>query len=216
MRAFAATARRGAREVRGHPVLLLLLGVAFTYGAWTESFDRLWVAQFLSIGLPDALRDVTTIGLLTGVAFLAGIVTSELAARRLGEAPSRTLARVLTALNVGLLISALAFSLVGSFALACGAYLGIVALRSLVGPLQSVWINRTIVDSSVRATTLSMVSQADAVGQVVGGPAIGGLATAVSLRAGLAVGALMLVPAALLTRTARSRLAAPESAPNDS
>ena len=77
------------------------------------------------------------------------------------------------------------------------------------------WINRTIVDSSVRATTLSMVSQADAVGQVVGGPAIGGLATAVSLRAGLAVGALMLVPAALLTRTARSRLAAPESAPND-
>ena len=216
VRAFAATARRGAREVRGHPVLLLLLGVAFTYGAWTESFDRLWVAQFLSIGLPDALRDVTTIGLLTGVAFLAGIVTSELAARRLGAAPSRTLARVLAALNVGLLISALAFSLVGSFALACGAYLGIVALRSLVGPLQSVWINRTIVDSSVRATTLSMVSQADAVGQVVGGPAIGGLATAVSLRAGLAVGALMLVPAALLTRTARSRLAAPESAPNDS
>lgn len=206
VRAFASTARRGARTVRGHPVLLLLLGIAFAYGAWTESFDRLWVAQFLAIGLPTELNDVTWIGVLTGVAFAAGIVTSEVAARRLGEAPTRTLARLLAGLNAALLVVALGFALAGSFLLACGAYLALVGLRSLVAPLTSVWVNRTVEDSSVRATTLSVVSQADAVGQVVGGPAIGGVATAFSLRAGLGLGALLLAPALVLYGRAIGRL----------
>ncbi|MGL6280264.1 MAG: MFS transporter, partial [Gaiella sp.] len=161
VRAFAATARRGVRTVRGHPILLVLLGIALAYGAWTESFDRLWVAQFLAIGLPSALTDVAWVGVLTGVAFAAGIVTSEIAARRLGDASTRTVARVLAALNAALLVAALGFALAGSFLLACVAYLALVGLRSLVTPLTSVWVNRTIEDSSVRATTLSVVSQAD-------------------------------------------------------
>ncbi len=206
IRAFTATATRGARAVRGHPLLLLLLGIAFAYGAWTESFDRLWVAQFLAVGLPSGVADVTAIGVLTGVAFVAGIATSELAARRLGDAPTRTLARVLTALNAVLLVAAIGFALAGSFLLACAAYLVLVGVRSLVAPLTSVWVNRTIEDSSVRATTLSVVSQADAVGQVAGGPAIGGVATAFSLRAGLGLGALLLAPALVLYGRALRRL----------
>jgi DHA3 family tetracycline resistance protein-like MFS transporter len=206
VRAFAATATRGTRAVRGHPILLLLLGIAFAYGAWTESFDRLWVAQLLAVGLPTTLGDVTWIGLLTGAAFVAGIATSEIAVRRLGDAPTRTLARVLAALNAALLVAALGFALAGSFLLACVAYLALVALRSLVAPLTSVWVNRTVTDSSVRATTLSVVSQADAFGQVAGGPAIGGVATAFSLRAGLGLGALLLAPALVLYGRALRRV----------
>jgi DHA3 family tetracycline resistance protein-like MFS transporter len=91
LRAFTSTARRGAGTLRGHPVLLLLLGIAFAYGAWTESFDRLWVAQFLEIGLPDALSDVTTVGILTGAAFLAGIITSEAGCDLLAEAMTKVM-----------------------------------------------------------------------------------------------------------------------------
>lgn len=208
VRAFLATARRGAREVRRHHVLLLLLGIAFAYGAWTESFDRLWVAQVVALGLPSGVDDVVAVGVLTAAALVAGILVSEVAVRRLGDAPSPVLARLLTILSAGLLVASLAFALAGSFALACGGYLAIVAIRSLVGPLQSVWVNRTIEDSSVRATTLSMVSQADAVGQVAGGPAIGAAATAGSLRLGLGLGALLLLPAVALLRRAVRHLAA--------
>jgi DHA3 family tetracycline resistance protein-like MFS transporter len=209
VRAFAATARRGTRELRTHHVLVLLLGIAFAYGAWTESFDRLWVANVIALGLPSGLSDVAVIGALTAAALVAGILVGEVAVRRLADAPTQTLARVITGLTVGLLVASLLFALAGSFTLACVGYLGIVALRSLAGPLQSVWVNRTIEDSSVRATTLSMVSQADAVGQVAGGPAIGAVATAGSLRAGLGLGALLLLPAAALSRRAWRHLATP-------
>lgn len=200
LRALLATAVEGAAVVRGHHVLLLLVGVGFVYGAWTESFDRLWVAQIVEIGVPSGLRDVTAVGILTGLAVVSGIVVLEVATRRLEDPSDARLRRILTIVTGGLLVGALVFALAGSFALALVAYLVLVALRSLVAPLQTVWVNRSIEDSSTRATVLSMVNQSDALGQVAGGPAIGGVASAVSLRAGLGLGAVALVPAVALYR----------------
>ena len=63
--------------MRGHRLLLLMLAIAFVFGMWTESFDRLWQAQFLTyVGLPSVggLSDVVWIGLLTGSAMVIGIV----------------------------------------------------------------------------------------------------------------------------------------------
>lgn len=58
-------------------------------------------------------------------------------------------------------------------------------------------MNRSI-DARSRATTLSLVSQLDALGQVAGGPPLGALATRTTIRAGLLASALVLAPAAVV------------------
>jgi DHA3 family tetracycline resistance protein-like MFS transporter len=65
------------------------------------------------------------------------------------------------------------------------------------------WVNQHV-ESRVRATVLSMSSQANAIGQMAGGPAVGAIGTVSSLRVALVVGALLLTPAmALYARTLR-------------
>jgi DHA3 family tetracycline resistance protein-like MFS transporter len=215
-RSFLATARSGARLVRGHRLLLLMVAITFFYGLWTESIDRLWQAQLLTeVGLPHVggLSDVVWIGLVTGATMVIGIAVNQLAVTRLGEASRARLARVLLCLNAVLVPAALLFALVTSPALAIAAYLLLWACRGLVDPLRSAWLNRTIEDSSVRATVLSMVNQSDAVGQVAGGPAIGAVGSAVGLRPALALGAAALAPAlALYGRAVRHHGTEPELA----
>jgi hypothetical protein len=70
--------------------------------------------------------------------------------------------------------------------------------------------------SEVRATVLSMNGQADALGQVAGGPAIGAIGSAFSIRAALVLSGLLITPAlALYTRTFKPRGAQPTLVPQD-
>jgi len=101
---------------------------------------------------------------------------------------------VLFAFEFFLLAAALLFALAGSFWLALVAYFGIRTARGIAGPLFDAWLNQSIEDSSVRATVLSITSQSDAIGQVAGGPALGGIGTVFSIRAALAAGAAALGP----------------------
>jgi DHA3 family tetracycline resistance protein-like MFS transporter len=64
-------------------------------------------------------------------------------------------------------------------------------------PIQTAWLNRNA-DSQSRATVLSMNSQANAIGQVVGGPPLGALANRTSLGTALVASALILSPTSLL------------------
>ena len=101
----------------------------------------------------------------------------------------------------------LVFALAGSLWLAVIGSYGVVVARQVSGPLFRSWLNRSIDDSSVRATTLSIVSQADAVGQWTGGPAIG---TVTSIRVALVGATACLVPAfGFLRRASRLHVAAP-------
>lgn len=202
------TAGHGLRLVRASPLLLLMVGIALPYGLWTESFDRLWQAHLISsldIAGVAGLGEVGWVALLTAFAFGLGIVTNEVGIRRLEGLSQRRTARTLLALHAGLLAGALAFALAGTLALGIGAYVLVAALRSLVLPLGQIWANRAVPDPSSRATVLSIVNQADALGQVAGGPAIGAVGTAASLRVALVIGAAALAPTlALLARAVRA------------
>jgi MFS family permease len=212
-RALLATAGAGASLVRGHHLLLLMLAIAFFWGLWTESFDRLWQAQLLTeVGLPSgALPAVAWIGLLTAAAMVIAIAAAQVAVPRLAGASRERLARVLLGANGVILLAALAFAVAGAPWLAMVAYAAVAACRALIVPLQSAWVNRTIERPAVRATVLSIVSQADAVGQVGGGPAIGAIGSSVGLRPALAVGAGALAPAlALYARVVRRHGHEPE------
>ncbi|MBM3677252.1 MAG: MFS transporter [Actinobacteria bacterium] len=209
------TARVGLGLVRSSPILLLMLGIALCFGLWTESIDRLWQAHFLaSVEIPDVLGlgEVGWIGLLTGLAFGLGVLTNELGVRRLERLPQEATARVLLRLHAVLLVAAVGFALAGSFVLAIVAYVGVAGARSLAVPLGRIWTNREISDPGTRATVLSIVNQADAFGQVAGGPAIGAIGTGISLRAALAIGAAALAPALVLYGKAARRHAVPTQA----
>jgi hypothetical protein len=56
------------------------------------------------------------------------------------------------------------------------------------------------VESSERATVLSITAQADALGQTTGGPALGGIGRLFGVRAALIAATSLLVPVHLLYR----------------
>lgn len=202
----ARTAGDGARLVRARPVLLLILGITFLVGMSTEAFDRLWQARLLELGLPalGSLDPIYWFGILEAAALLLGIVAASVLVRRF-EAVSRAgLARVLLVVTAAQLAAAAAFGLAGGLALAVAALLAYRLTRALATPLSATWLNAGIPDSSVRATVLSIASQADAVGQTAGGPALGAIGSAYSIRAALVAGAAVLAPAlGLFARAAR-------------
>jgi DHA3 family tetracycline resistance protein-like MFS transporter len=214
VRDLRTTAGSAARFIRVQPLLLLLLGIALFAGASTESFDRLWQAHVIrDIGLPGlgSLDPVVWFGLFGAVSMVLGLVASQFLVRRFERVGQKGLARLLTLLTVVQVLGVLAFALAGSVALAVAAMWLYYLTRSLIAPVFTTWLNESITDSSVRATVISMTGQSDAIGQVAGGPGLGALGTAFSLRTALLAGGALLAPAlALYGRALRHGGAEPE------
>jgi MFS transporter, DHA3 family, tetracycline resistance protein len=207
----AHTGRTGARLVRARPALLAILGIAAFAGMWSESYDRLWQAHVIrDIGLPGDLEPVVWFGLFGIVGLLLSIAVAAPLGRRLADVPRARLARTLFRLDLALLASSLVFALAGSLWLAMLGSYSLFLARNLAGPIFSAWLNRSIEESSVRATVISITNQADAVGQWTGGPALGAVGNVFGIRAALAAGAACLVPAlALYGRAIRHQGAEP-------
>jgi MFS transporter, DHA3 family, tetracycline resistance protein len=204
----AHTGRAGARLVRSRPTLLAILGIAAFVGMWSESYDRLWQAHLIEdVGLPSlaGLDPVVWFGILGIVGTLLSIVVASPVGRRFEHSSPRSVARGLTWLYASLAVSSFVFALAGSLWLALLGSYGIFVARQVSGPLFAAWLNRSVDDSTVRATTLSIVNQADAVGQWTGGPAIGALGTITSIRVALVAATACLLPAVGFLRAAGRR-----------
>jgi DHA3 family tetracycline resistance protein-like MFS transporter len=213
----SGTFRGGARLVRRSRLLLLFFGIAFFWGAASEGFDRLGDAHLLvNFTFPalGGLKPVAWFGILGVAGTLIELAANELFRRRLEaitRIPSAT-ARVLLAINGLMIASVIVFALAGDFGLAVGATMLYGVCRSMGGPLFDAWLVQHI-DPGVRATVRSMRGQTDAIGQIVGGPGIGWIGSAISLRAAIAAAGLLLSPAlALYAQTLRGdRMPAPET-----
>ncbi|WP_151735296.1 hypothetical protein [Paenibacillus tengchongensis] len=83
------------------------------------------------------------------------------------------------------------------FAWALVSVLALGTLQEIAAPVHTAWLNRRL-ESGSRATVLSMVSGADALGQAAGGPAVGWIGTRFSLRVSLLAAGVLLVPVAAL------------------
>src|SRR5205085_6527917 len=105
------------------------------------------------------------------------------------------------------------------FVVAVVAFLAVTVLNQMTPALYNTWINHDL-DPRSRATVNSLGSQVDALGQVVGGPGLGAIASAWSVPAAMVASALVRVPAAALFGLHRYRgrgraeelLAAPRAA----
>jgi DHA3 family tetracycline resistance protein-like MFS transporter len=208
--AAATTARDGGRLVRAHPILMLVLAIAFVTGMWAEGFDRLWEAHLLlEVGLPDVagLGDVVWFGLIgAGSLVLSFAVAAPLVTRieRLGQ---ESLARFLLLLHGLLILTALAFAWSATVWVALVAYWATTVVRGLTEAPFRTWLNGAVADSRVRATVLSISGVTGSAGEWAGGPVLGVVGNRWSVRAALGVGAFLLTPTlALFARAGRHYL----------
>jgi len=80
----------------------------------------------------------------------------------------------------------------------------VTTLNNMTEPLLRTWLNQHIT-SSVRATVLSMNTQANRLGMLGGGLGLGALGNVAGLRVALSASAVLLVPlVGLLHRTAKA------------
>ncbi|MBL8133309.1 MAG: MFS transporter [Anaerolineae bacterium] len=214
----AQTTRAAMRVVRLRPILIVFLLIASVIGAHSEGFDRLWREHlmenftFPSIG---GWQPIVWFSLIALANHALSIAAAEVVRRRVKTDDQAAVARAVKTFYGGMAAALIMFGLSDSFLLALVAYLASQTLRSISEPLMNTWTNQHI-DSRVRATVISSLHQFDAIGQFVGGPAVGLVGLRVGLRAALALTGVILAPVVWLVAQA-SRLSGeePEAAADD-
>ena len=211
-RSMGRTLHQGLGIVRRSKVILAMFGATFFLGAFSETFDRLWEAHLLSgFEFPPvpAWSPIVWFGVIDAGALLLSLAATEGTRRWINSASSARVPAALIA-TIGLLTAAVVgLGVAGEFYLAVAFYQAAVLVRIVHAPLLKAWLN-SLVESRSKATVFSMHGQSDAIGQLAGGPALGWIATVVSLRVAFVVAGLILLPAGLLyvwgaTRSGRAK-----------
>jgi MFS transporter, DHA3 family, tetracycline resistance protein len=195
-----ATLRRGRASIKARPTLLFIFAIAAFHGASTEGFDRLWELHLLSnFTFPTlgALEPIVWFGIINAVGLILSFVITEALKRREVVSTAVAAARSLAVINVLLVGSVVLFGIAGSFVLALASLWIIDVLRNLNEPFYRAWINHGL-DPAARATINSMGGQLDALGQILGGPALGAIGAGAGVGTAIVVSGLIRAPALLL------------------
>jgi MFS family permease len=197
-RNMADTFKHGLAAARSRPVVRTLVLISLISGLSSEAFDRLWSVKILTdftfptvFGTSDPAIWFTVFSLVGTLLSLAtSLVVNRVSPERMSAAHPNGLLALLSVFQVAGVIG---FALAGHLWLALAAmWVGSIA-GTIAYPVESAWLNRTV-ESRSRATVISMVSQSNAIGQVIGGPPLGALAGRTSLRTALVVSGLILTP----------------------
>ena len=190
-----ATWRAGLATVRGRAALCSILMITVLYGMSSEAVSRLTPLYMLdTLGLPSGFAEATWFGILQAGSSLGGaVVTWGLSQTTALHNPQR-IVQILLALTVVMLLATLLFALAGIFWLALLAVWMTRWMRIAMRPLVVAWANRGLAPGA-RATVLSMLGQAEALGEVCGGPLLGLVGTLHTVRTALVGAAMVLLPA---------------------
>jgi MFS transporter, DHA3 family, tetracycline resistance protein len=200
----SGTFQAGLQAIRIRPLLVTILGISFFYGLYSEALDRLWQPQFLeNVTFPPTgnMSTITWFGILNASILLSTLLTIEFARRRTRTYNPQQMTNLLAIMSAIISGALVMFGLSMNFPLAIISYGTVAIVRRTLQPLYSAWINQGI-PSPVRATVLSTFGQMDAIGQIVGGPAVGLIANQFGLRAALILAGFLLSPVLLLYRRA--------------
>lgn len=199
------TARQGVQMVHTRPLLRVILAISLVVGLYSEGYDRLWTPHLLenfTFPVLFGLQPIVWFGIIRAGSHLFSIGATEIVRRQRITDASRRLLTLMTTLNGTMLLALLLLAWAGNFWVALLALWIFSTARNILGPLDSAWIVRHT-SGQARATAISFSSQLNAIGQVVGGPAVGWIGTVVSLPAALTASALLMSP--ILPLLARGR-----------
>jgi len=194
------TFRESVRLVRSRTVLITILLISAVYGLSSSGFDNLWTVHMLeNLTFPAVgnFEPVIWFGLFNAVVTVLGLVGTEIVRRKVDINSQAAIVRTLMFLTSATAVCMVIFGLTGNFWLAVTVYCLSITLRTTSDPIFRTWINQNI-ESNVRATVLSMDSQANSLGQIIGGSTIGAIGTAISLPVALVTTGLARVPVAML------------------
>jgi MFS transporter, DHA3 family, tetracycline resistance protein len=186
--------RSSVASIRHRPLILTILAITVVWGLSGEGVDRLYQIHFIrDVGLPRiaGLPPVLWFGLISGGAALIGIATTQVIRLRLDLGNHAMVTRLLFAGTAIRAVSVAGFALATNLAVAIAFVWVASIMRQVFNPVQRAWLNRSL-DSANRATLFSVDGQADALGQIVGGPILGVIGSGVSIRAALATSASLL------------------------
>ncbi|MDJ0837876.1 MAG: MFS transporter [Acidobacteriota bacterium] len=198
-KAMTGTLKAGLQAARRRPVLWRVLSISLFFGMFSEAFDRLWVVHLRqNFHLPQVpgVGEIFWFSLAHGVSLVLGIAVTQ-GVKLLDVDKERVQVRALLIFTLCLGLGAVVFGQAGNLVTALVCFWLVSALSTCLEPLTSAWMNSHI-PSSVRATVLSLNGQANALGQVTGGPGLGAVGRAVSVRAALTVAGIFLLPALAL------------------
>lgn len=196
-KAMVSTTRSGLGAIRRRPVLITFVLIAIFGGMSSEGYDRLWEAHLLqNISLPPlgGLQSPSWFGIIAAGSALLSIPVTETIQRRLNQSREKAVALVLVICALLQAACMVGFALSGQLIPALLCHWTVSVCRGVAAPLRSSWLVRSV-EPRVRATVLSMVGQADAIGQTAFGPAIGWLGTVRGLRMAIGVAGVILTPA---------------------
>ena len=194
------TFKSGLKIVKSKSIIMILLAVTLFYGLSSEGYDRLSNAHFLQdTTLPKLgnLSSVTWFGIFGILGMILSFIVMHFMAKNLKNEDNRKNGKLLLCINILYISSMLIFALTKNFSLMLIAYLATNTFRIINEPIFSVWLNGHIDDNS-RATVLSINGQMNSLGQILGGPIIGIIATNISVSIGIACTSLLVTPVLVL------------------
>jgi len=190
----AEGARSSIRSVRTRPLILTILAITVVLGLSSEGVDRLYQVHFLrDVGLPSfaGLSPVFWFGVISGGSSLIGIATTSVIRRKLDLENHSHVTRFLFVFTALRALALAGFAVAANLYFAIALFWAANVMRQAFSPVQRAWLNRSL-DPVNRATLFSVDGQADALGQIVGGPIIGVVASGISIRAALVSSAALL------------------------
>lgn len=194
------TFKAGLKFVKSKSIIMILLAVTLFYGLSSEGYDRLSNAHFLQdTTLPKLgnLSSVTWFGIFGILGMILSFIVMHFMAKNLKNEDNRKNGKLLLCINILYISSMLIFALTRNFSLMLIAYLATNTFRIINEPIFSAWLNGHIDDNS-RATVLSINGQMNSLGQILGGPIIGIIATNISVSIGIVCTSLLVAPVLVL------------------
>ena len=189
----------GFGEIRRHRVLAILTVAVLIGGLAKEAIDRLDVQRMVDVGLPSDIDVVLVIGAIAAANSLMAATFLFVAERRIVDS---AVVPVMAALMAGVALGVVVLAQVDVLAIAALALVLQGGFFAATEPLVTTWTNAFAAERS-RATIHSFIGQAEALGEIVGGLALGAVASASGVSAAMTGSAILFALSAAVILSAR-------------
>ncbi len=194
------TLKSGISVVKQSRLLLVVIVAGGIYGMFSEGFDRLWTAHLIkNFAFPTVLSisQTTWFGIIYLVTLVFTYIGIGIVNKHVDKESESAIIKGFVVLIGGIMLATLGFAFAPNFYVAVICTWFVFMFREATSPLYNGILNKESVEH-VRATVFSIASQSNALGQIVGGPILGFIATYFSLRTGMFGAAFALFPVLLL------------------